>query len=199
MWRWSSTIRPRPSATTIYPDKYKANRPEPPEDLRPQFPLTREATRAFNVACLEVEGYEADDIIATLARQAARRGGAAPSSPPDKDLMQLVGGGVEMFDPMKDRRHRPRRGDGEIRRPPEKGGRRAGAGRGFGRQRARRAGHRAEDGGPADQEYGDLDTLLARAGEIKQPKRREALIDNADQIRISRDLVTLKRDTPLDP
>jgi DNA polymerase-1 len=82
---------------------YKANRDAMPEDLRPQIPLTREATRAFNLACLELEGFEADDIIATLARQAREAGGRVTIISSDKDLMQLVGGGVEMFDAMKNR------------------------------------------------------------------------------------------------
>ncbi|MFZ1338255.1 MAG: DNA polymerase I, partial [Paracoccaceae bacterium] len=84
----------------IYPD-YKANRPPPPEDLRPQFPLTREATRAFNVACIETPGFEADDIIATLAKAAVEAGGSCTIISSDKDLMQLVRPGVDMFDPMK--------------------------------------------------------------------------------------------------
>ncbi len=81
---------------------------ELPEDLRPQFPLTREATRAFNVACIETEGFEADDIIATLACQAREAGGRVTIISSDKDLMQLVGDGVEMLDPMKNKRHRRR-------------------------------------------------------------------------------------------
>mgnify|MGYP000430438032 CR=1 FL=1 len=85
-------------------DKYKANRPPAPEDLRPQFPLTRDATRAFNIACIEVEGFEADDIIATLACQARDAGGRATIISSDKDMMQLVGDGVEMLDVMKNRR-----------------------------------------------------------------------------------------------
>jgi DNA polymerase-1 len=89
-------------------DLYKANRDAMPEDLRPQIPLTREATRAFNIACLELEGYEADDIIATLARQAREAGGRVTIISSDKDLMQLVGGGVEMFDAMKNRASTPR-------------------------------------------------------------------------------------------
>src|SRR5690606_30763862 len=84
----------------IYP-AYKAIRPEPPEDLRPQFPLTREATRAFNVSCIETEGYEADDIIAALACQAGDAGGSVTIVSSDKDLMQLVGDGVRMLDPIK--------------------------------------------------------------------------------------------------
>nr|MCU0908914.1 DNA polymerase I [Paracoccaceae bacterium] len=94
------------SATTfrnaIYP-LYKAHRPEPPEDLRPQFPLTRDATRAFNVACLEQDGVEADDIIATLSRQAVEAGGRVTIISSDKDLMQLIRPGIRMRDPMKDR------------------------------------------------------------------------------------------------
>jgi DNA polymerase-1 len=182
---------------TIYP-AYKANRPDLPEDLKPQFPLTREATRAFNVACLETEGYEADDIIATLARQAVEAGGSCTIISSDKDLMQLIRPGVDMFDPMKTRVIGP---DEVI----EKFG--VGPDRVIDVQSL--AGDSVDNvpGAPGIglktaalliQEYGDLDTLLARAGEIKQPKRREALVDNADQIRISRDLVTLKSDTPLD-
>jgi DNA polymerase I len=189
------------SATTfrnaLYPE-YKANRPELPEDLRPQFPLTREATRAFNVACLETEGYEADDIIATLAKHAVEAGGSCTIISSDKDLMQLIRPGVDMFDPMKTRQIGP----DEVM---EK----------FGVAPDRVIDVQSLAGDSVDNvpgapgiglktaallinEYGDLDTLLARASEIKQPKRREALVDNADQIRISRDLVTLKDDTPLD-
>ena len=182
---------------TLYP-AYKANRPELPEDLRPQFPLTREATRAFNVACLETEGYEADDIIATLAREAVEAGGSCTIISSDKDLMQLIRPGIDMFDPMKTRAIGP---DEVIEK--------------FGVAPDRVIDVQSLAGDSVDNvpgapgiglktaallinEYGDLDTLLARAGEIKQPKRREALVDNADQIRISRELVTLKADTPLD-
>ncbi|MDR0808329.1 MAG: DNA polymerase I [Gemmobacter sp.] len=181
----------------IYPD-YKANRPELPEDLRPQFPLTREATRAFNVASIETEGFEADDIIATLACQARAAGGRCTIISSDKDLMQLIGDGVVMFDAMKNR---------VIDRDEviEKFG--------VGPERVVDVQSLAGDsvdnvpGAPGIgiktaalliQEYGDLDTLLAQAGEIKQPKRRETLVNFADQIRLSRQLVTLKCDTPLD-
>ncbi len=181
----------------IYP-AYKANRPDLPEDLRPQFPLTRDATRAFNVACIETEGYEADDIIATLAKAAVRAGGSATIISSDKDLMQLVGPGIDMRDPMKDRMIGP---DEVFEK--------------FGVDPSRVVDVQSLAGDSVDnvpgapgigiktaalliQEYGNLDTLLARAGEIKQPKRREALIDNADLIRISRQLVTLKDDTPLE-
>jgi DNA polymerase I len=181
----------------IYP-LYKANRPELPEDLRPQFPLTRDATRAFNVACIEIENFEADDIIATLARQATAAGGQCTIISSDKDLMQLVGGGVVMRDPMKN----VTIGIDEVF---EK----------FGVDPARVVDVQALAGDSVDnvpgapgiglktaalliQEYGDLETLLARAAEIKQPKRREALMDNADLIRISKRLVTLDADMTLD-
>ncbi len=181
----------------IFP-AYKANRPPLPEDLRPQFPLTRDATRAFNVACIEMAGYEADDIIATLAKRASEAGGTVTILSSDKDLMQLIGNGVDMHDPMKNKRL----GLDEVM---EK----------FGVAPDRVVDVQSLAGDSVDnvpgapgiglktaalliQEYGDLDTLLARAGEIKQPKRREALVDHADQIRLSRQLVTLKDDTPID-
>ncbi|MBL9054478.1 MAG: DNA polymerase I, partial [Tabrizicola sp.] len=181
----------------IYP-AYKAQRPEPPEDLRPQFPLTREATRAFNVACIETPGFEADDIIATLARMAVEAGGGCTIISSDKDLMQLIRPGIDMFDPMKTRAIGPDEVMEKFGVPPEKV-----------IDVQSLAGDSVDNvpGAPGIglktaalliQEYGDLDTLLARAHEIKQPKRREALTDNAEQIRISRALVTLKADTPLD-
>ena len=181
----------------IYPD-YKAHRPEPPEDLRPQFPLTRDATRAFNVACIEAPGYEADDIIATLARRAVEAGGSCTIISSDKDLMQLIRPGIDMFDPMKTKAIGPDEVMEKFGVTPDKV-----------IDVQSLAGDSTDNvpGAPGIglktaalliNEYGDLDTLLARATEIKQPKRREALTDNADLIRISRDLVTLKADTPLD-
>ncbi|NCX83817.1 MAG: DNA polymerase I, partial [Rhodobacteraceae bacterium] len=179
-------------------DLYKANRDAMPEDLRPQMPLTRDATRAFNIACEEIEGYEADDIIATLACQARDAGGRVTIISSDKDLMQLVGGGVEMFDAMKQNRID-----------------REGVHAKFGVYPDRVVDVQALAGDSVDNvpgapgigvktaallinEYGDLDSLLERAGEIKQPKRRETLINNADQIRLSRQLVQLDCNTPLD-
>ncbi|PZO63314.1 MAG: DNA polymerase I, partial [Paracoccus denitrificans] len=181
----------------IYGD-YKANRPEPPEELRPQFPLTREATRAFQLSCIELEGYEADDIIAALSCQARDAGGRVTIISSDKDLMQLVGDGVEMLDPIKAKRI----GRDEVF---EK----------FGVFPERVVDVQALAGDAIDNvpgapgigvktaaqligEYGDLETLLARADEIKQPKRRQTLIDFADQIRISKRLVELDCNTPLD-
>jgi DNA polymerase-1 len=180
----------------LYP-QYKANRPPPPEDLRPQFPLTREATRAFNVACLEVEGYEADDIIATLARQAVEAGGSATIISSDKDLMQLVRPGVDMLDPMKNLSIGPDQVMEKFGVPPEKVV-----------DVQALAGDSVDNvpGAPGIglktaalliNEYGSLDELLARASEIKQPKRREALENNADLIRISRDLVSLDAHAPV--
>ena len=178
-------------------DQYKANRPPLPEDLRPQFPLTRDATRAFNIACIEMPGFEADDIMATLALQAQKAGGSCTIISSDKDLMQLVSPGIDMFDPMKNKPIGP----AEVF---EK----------FGVDPARVVDVQSLAGDGVDnvpgapgiglktaalliQEYGDLDTLLARASEIKQPKRREALTDNVPQILLSRQLVQLKLDTPV--
>jgi DNA polymerase-1 len=176
---------------------YKANRPEPPDELIPQFPLVREATRAFNVACVESAGYEADDLIATYARVARAAGAEVTIVSSDKDLMQLVGDGVSMFDAMKNRTI----GADEVRER-------------FGVGPERVIDVQALAGDSIDNvpgvpgigvktaaqligEYGDLESLLARAGEIKQPKRRQALIDNAENARLSKDLVRLHDDVPL--
>ncbi|MEQ9041582.1 MAG: DNA polymerase I [Silicimonas sp.] len=179
-------------------DLYKANRVEMPEDLRPQIPLTREATRAFNIACLEQEGFEADDIIATLACKARDAGGRVTIVSSDKDLMQLVGDGVEMFDAMKNARIDREGVEAKFGVPPEKVV-----------DVQALAGDSVDNipGAPGIgiktaalliNEYGDLETLLQRAGEIKQPKRREALIENADLIRLSKRLVTLDCQMNLD-
>ncbi len=179
-------------------DLYKANRDEMPQDLRPQMPLTRAATLAFNIACKELEGFEADDIIATLACQAREAGGRVTIVSSDKDLMQLVGDGVEMLDPMKNKRIDR---DGVIEK--------------FGVGPERVVDVQALAGDSVDNvpgapgigiktaallinEFGDLETLLERAGEIKQPKRRESLIENADLIRLSKKLVQLDCDMVLD-
>jgi len=181
----------------IYPE-YKMNRPPAPEDLIPQFPLTRDATRAFGLACIEQEGFEADDIMATLAVQAREAGGHVTIVSSDKDLMQLVGNGVEMYDAMKNKRIGPEQVEEKFGVAPN---------RVIDVQSL--AGDSVDNvpGAPGIgvktaalliNEYGDLDSLLERASEIKQPKRRETLIENADQIRTSRDLVTLKTDMEMD-
>ncbi len=179
-------------------DKYKANRPPPPEDLVPQFPLVREATRAFSVPAIEVEGFEADDIIATLACRARDRGGRVTIVSSDKDLMQLVGEGVEMLDPMKATRIDREAVQARFGVPPEKVV-----------DVQALAGDSVDNipGAPGIgvktaalliNEFGDLENLLAHAEEIRQPRRRQTLIDNADLIRLSRDLVRLDCNMELD-
>lgn len=179
-------------------DQYKAHRPEAPEDLRPQFGLIREATRAFNVACVEQIGFEADDLIATYATQARAAGADVTIVASDKDLMQLIEPGVVMLDTMKDKR---------IEAPEvfDK----------FGVTPDKVVDVQALAGDPVDNvpgvpgigiktaaslitEYGDLETLLSRAAEIKQPKRRQSLIDHAEAARISLKLVTLDRAVPVE-
>jgi DNA polymerase-1 len=180
-------------------DQYKAHRPPPPEDLVPQFPLVREATQAFGVHCLELPGYEADDLIAAYACKVRDAGGEVVIVSSDKDLMQLVGPKVSMLDTMKT----PNLKIG-AEQVFEK----------FGVTPDKVVDVQALCGDSVDNvpgapgigvktasalinEYGDLDTLLARASEIKQDKRRQTLIDFADQIRLSRQLVQLDCDTPL--
>jgi DNA polymerase-1 len=183
--------------TAIYPE-YKAHRPPPPEELIPQFPLVREATRAFNVAAIELEGFEADDLIATYADRAVAQGMQVTIVSSDKDLMQLVGNGVTMLDPIKNRLI----GEAEV---VEK----FGVGPDLVTQVQALCGDAADNvpGVPgigiktAAQliaEYGDLETLLANAPQIKQPKRREALLAHAEDARTSLRLVTLDRNVPMD-
>jgi DNA polymerase I len=182
--------------------EYKAHRPPAPDDLIPQFPLIREAVRAFDLPCLEQGGFEADDLIATYAREAGERGATTTIVSSDKDLMQLVTDKVMMYDTMKDRRIGIPEVIEKFGVPPEKVV-----------EVQALAGDSTDNvpGVPgigiktAAQlivEYGDLETLLQRASEIKQPKRREALIENAEKARISRQLVLLddqvKLDVPLD-
>jgi DNA polymerase-1 len=178
--------------------EYKAHRPPPPEELVPQFDLIREATRAYSLPCLEMEGFEADDLIATYARLANEQDFDVTIVSSDKDLMQLVGPRVRMLDPMKNRIIGP---DEVVER--------------FGVGPDKVVDVQALAGDSTDnvpgvpgigvktaaqliEEYGDLDNLLAHAAEIKQPKRRENLIENAELARISRELVTLRPDVPVE-
>ena len=178
-------------------DQYKAQRPEPPPELIPQFKLVRDATEAFNVAQVEMADYEADDLIATYAQLAVEQGATVTIVSSDKDLMQLVRPGVTMYDPLKQRTIGP----DEVR---EK----------FGVGPEKVVDVQALCGDTVDNvpgvpgigvktaaelinTYGDLETLLARAEEIKQPKRRQSLIDFAEQARVSRALVELKSDVPV--
>ncbi|MEA2977521.1 MAG: polymerase [Alphaproteobacteria bacterium] len=182
--------------TDMYTE-YKANRSAPPDDLIPQFPLIREAVRAFDIPCLEMAGYEADDLIATYARQACEAKATTTIVSSDKDLMQLVCDAVMLYDTMKDKRI----GAPEVF---EK----------FGVTPEKVIEVQALIGDTSDNvpgtpgigvktaaqliiEYGDLETLLARAGEIKQEKRRQSLIEHAEKARLSKRLVTLDQKVPL--
>ncbi len=179
--------------------EYKAHRPPAPEELIPQFPLIREAVKAFNVACIEQQGFEADDLIATYARDVVARGGDVTIVSSDKDLMQLVQPGVAMLDTMKNWKKIGR--DEVIEKfgvPPEKvvdvqslAGDSVDNVPGV-------PGIGIKTAAELITAFGDLDELLARAGEIKQPKRREKLIEHADKARISRELVRLKQDVPVE-
>jgi DNA polymerase I len=183
--------------TEMYPD-YKAHRPDPPDDLKPQFGLIREAVHAFDLPCLEQKGFEADDLIATYVRQACEAGATATIVSSDKDLMQLVNDCVVMYDTMKDKKIGRAEVIEKFGVPPDKV-----------------IEVQALIGDSTDNvpgvpsigqktaallinEYGDLETLLKRASEIKQDKRRQAIIDNADKARLSKKLVTLDTNVKLD-
>jgi DNA polymerase-1 len=178
--------------------EYKAHRPPPPEDLIPQFPLVRDATRAFGVSCVEMKGFEADDLIATYARLAHEAGARCTIISSDKDLMQLVvDGKIELLDTMKNRRLASAEVLEKFGVTPDKVVQvQALAGdstdnvpgvRGIGIKTA------AE----LINIYGDIETLLSKTSEIKQNKRRETLIENAENARISLKLVTLDQNVPL--
>ncbi len=181
----------------IYPE-YKANRAEPPEDLRPQFALVRDATRAFGVPSIEMLGYEADDLIATYARLAREAGARVTIVSSDKDLMQLVNDHVDMLDTMKLKTIARDQVIEKFGVPPEKvvdvqalAGDSTDNVPGV-------PGIGVKTAAQLIEEYGDLETLLSRAAEIKQPKRRENLIAFAEQARISRRLVELDDNVPVD-
>ncbi len=181
----------------IYPD-YKAHRPDPPEDLIPQFALVREATEAMNVPAVQMENFEADDLLATYATQAAERGMDVTIVSSDKDLMQLVDERITLWDGMKDKTIGPDEVVEKFGVGPDKV------------IDVQSLAGDSTDNVPGVQgigiktaaelinTYGDLDTLLARADEIKQPKRRERLIEQADMARVSRELVTLRRDVDVE-
>ena len=180
----------------LYPE-YKAHRPPPPEELVPQFDLIREAVRAFNLPCIELEGYEADDLIATYAKQAAAEGAQVTVVSSDKDLMQLVDDHISMLDPIKLQTLGREAVEAKFGVPPDKV-----------------VDVQALAGDSTDNvpgvpgigiktaaqlilEYGDLETLLGKADGIKQKKRRENLLEYADQARISQQLVRLAQDVPV--
>src|SRR6476619_2660481 len=212
LWKLLKEMKPdeRPTHLAVVFDKsektfrtemykeYKAHRPPPPDDLIPQFPLIRDAVRAFEIPCLEQAGYEADDLIATYARMACEAGATATLVSSDKDLMQLVNECVVMYDTMKDARIGIPEVIEKFGVPPDKV-----------------IEVQALIGDTSDNvpgvpgigvktaaqligEYGDLETLLAHASEIKQEKRRQALIENAERARLSKRLVTLDAHVALD-
>ena len=183
--------------TKMYPD-YKAHRPDPPDDLRPQFAFIREAVHAFDLPCLEQDGFEADDLIATYVREACDAGATATIVSSDKDLMQLVNDGVVMFDTMKDRKIGPAEVIEKFGVPP---GKVIEVQALIGDSTDNVPGVPGIGVKTAAQligEYGDLETLLKRANEIKQEKRRQSLIENAEQARLSKKLVTLDDHVKLD-
>ncbi|MFV0280863.1 MAG: DNA polymerase I [Rhodoblastus sp.] len=187
----------------LYP-QYKANRSDPPEDLVPQFPLMREAVRAFGMIPIEQDTYEADDLIATYARQAEAKGADVLVISADKDLMQLIGPRVAMYDPASGAREERRIGPAEVQDyfgvgPDRVVDVQALAGDSTDNVPGAR-GIGVKTAAQLINEYGSLDELLARAGEIKQPKRRETLTDpqSVELIRLSRELVKLVSDAPLD-
>lgn len=180
----------------IYP-AYKAHRPDPPEALVPQFPLVRDATRAFGLPAIELPGFEADDLIATYARRAAAAGWRVTIVSSDKDLMQLVGGGVTMLDPMRMKEIGPAEVAAKFGVPPDKvvdvqalAGDSTDNVPGV-------PGIGVKTAAQLIETYGGLDALLARAGEIPQAKRRENLVAHAELARVSRRLVTLRDDAPV--
>jgi DNA polymerase-1 len=183
--------------TEMY-DQYKANRDAPPDDLIPQFALVREAVHAFEILCLEQAGFEADDLIATYARLACEAKARCSIVSSDKDLMQLVNDCVTMYDTMKDKRIGREEVIEKFGVPPEKVievqsliGDTSDNVPGV-------PGIGVKTAAQLIGEYGDLETLLARAGEIKQEKRRQSLIDNADKAILSKKLVTLDQHVDLD-
>ncbi|MDE2334707.1 MAG: DNA polymerase I [Rhodospirillales bacterium] len=180
----------------LYP-AYKAHRPDPPEELVPQFALVREATRAFGLPAIEMPDWEADDLIASYAQAALASGGEALIVSSDKDLMQLIRPGISMQDPLKGKAIGPADVVEKFGVPPEK------------LIDAQALMGDAVDNVPGVRgigpkgaakliaEYGDLDAILAAAASMKPSKQREALIEHADEARVSRELVTLRRDAPL--
>lgn len=178
-------------------DKYKANRPPAPEDLVPQFPMIRDATRAFSLPCIEEAGFEADDIIASYTREAVARGWKVTIVSSDKDLAQLIQPGVDMLDTMKNER----RGPDYVRAK-------------FGVEPEQLGDVLALMGDAVDNvpgvpgigpktaakliiEHGTLDAVLAAAAGMKASKLRDNLIEHADMARLSRQLVELHAQVPL--
>jgi DNA polymerase-1 len=178
-------------------DQYKAHRPDPPDDLLPQFPLVREATAAFGVPAIELADWEADDLIASYARAAVAAGGRVTIASSDKDLMQLIGPGIDMLDPIRGKPIGPAEVMEKFGVPPEK----------LIEVQALMGdsidnvpgvpGIGPKNAAQLIQEFGDLETVLAAAPAMKPSKRRDNLIAHAENARLSRTLVTLRDDAPL--
>ncbi|MGA9583417.1 MAG: DNA polymerase I [Allosphingosinicella sp.] len=178
-------------------DQYKANRPPAPPELIPQFPLIRDATRAFSIPCIEEEGLEADDIIACYVKSAREQGWQVTIVSSDKDLMQLIEPGIDMLDTMRDRRIGTDQVIEKFGVPPEKLG-----------DVLALMGDSVDNipgvpgVGPKTaskliNEYGNLDSVLAAAPSMKPSKMRDNLIEHEDKARLSRELVRLICDSPL--
>src|SRR5919107_2056438 len=178
-------------------DQYKANRPPPPPELVPQFPLIRDATRAFSIPCIEEDGLEADDIIACYAKAALEQGWKVTIVSSDKDLMQLIEPGLDMLDTMNDRRIDREHVIEKFGVPPEQLG-----------EVLALMGDSVDNipgvpgVGPKTasqliQQYGDVENVLAHVDEIAKPKLKQNLIEHADAARLSRELVRLVCDAPL--
>ncbi len=180
----------------IYP-QYKANRKETPEDLVPQFPIIREAVKAFSIPCIEMEGFEADDLIATYSRLGVEQGIDVTIVSADKDLMQLVGTGVDLIDPMKDKVIDEKAVFDKFGVTPDKV-----------IEVQALAGDSSDNIpgvpgiGPKTaaeliNQFGDVENLIKNASTIKQAKRKQSIIDNAELALISKQLVTLRKDVPV--
>jgi DNA polymerase-1 len=178
-------------------DQYKANRLEPPDDLVPQFPLVREAAHAFHLPVIELEGYEADDVIATYARHAREQGREVIIVSSDKDLMQLVGGAIQMYDPMKQRPIDRAEVIARFGVGPEQVGDVLALAGDTSDNVPGVPGIGVKTAAQLLTEFGSLEDLLAGADTIKQPKRRQNLLDHAEQARLSRRLVALCDTAPV--
>ena len=179
-------------------DQYKAHRPPAPEDLVPQFPMIRDATRAFSLPCIEEEGLEADDIIASYAKAALAQGWQVTIVSSDKDLMQLIEPGLDLYDTMNNRRL----GAEDVRAKFSVGPERLGDVLALMGDSVDNVpgvpGVGPKTAAKLIEEHGDLEKVLAAAPAMKPGKLRENLIEHAEMARLSRVLVTLKDDAPLD-
>ncbi|RIA43936.1 DNA polymerase I [Hephaestia caeni] len=179
-------------------DLYKAQRPPPPEDLVPQFPMIRDATRAFSLPCIEEEGWEADDLIASYAKAALAQGWQVTIVSSDKDLMQLIEPGLDLYDTMNNRRLGPEYVQEKFGVPPAKLGEvlalmgdsvdNVPGVPGIGPKRA----------SDLINQFGDVEAVLAAAPGLRPSKMRDNLIEHAEMARLSRRLVELARDVPLE-